>query len=55
MVGSLKPNEVPITAKNVPGGVSDTRSTITSSPEIAHAEMNPASEHYMINNFGDVS
>jgi hypothetical protein len=41
---------MPITAKKVPGGVPDMRSTITSRPEIAHAEINPANEQYNINN-----
>ncbi|MGB7635435.1 MAG: hypothetical protein WBL68_17085 [Nitrososphaeraceae archaeon] len=31
--GSLKPTEIPITAKNVPGGVPETRSTTTICPE----------------------
>jgi hypothetical protein len=42
---------MPITAKNVPGGLPDIRSTITSRPEIAQAEINPAREQYSINNF----
>jgi hypothetical protein len=41
---------MPITAKKVPGGVPDIRSTITSRPEIAQAEINPANEQYNINN-----
>ncbi len=47
-VGSLKPKEIPMTAKNVPGGVPEIMSTTTSSPEIAHTATNPASVQYGI-------
>jgi hypothetical protein len=40
-----------MTAKNVPAGVPDITSTITSRPEIAHALIKPAREQYSINNF----
>ncbi len=46
--GSLKPTEIPITAKNVPGGVPETRSTTTISPEMADTAINPASVQYGI-------
>jgi hypothetical protein len=46
--GSLNPNDIPITAKNVPGGVPETRSTMTRSPEMAHTAINPASVQYGI-------
>ncbi len=46
--GSLKPKEIPITAKNVPGGVPETRSTTTISPEMADTAINPASVQYGI-------
>jgi hypothetical protein len=44
VVVSVNPREIPITAKKVPGGLPDIRSTITSRPEIAQAEINPASD-----------
>jgi hypothetical protein len=40
--GSLNPNDIPMTAKKVPAGVPEIRSTITRRPEIAHALMKPA-------------
>jgi hypothetical protein len=51
-IGSLNPNDSPITAKKVPGGMSDTVSTITKSPEIPHAEISPASVQYTTIIFG---
>jgi hypothetical protein len=50
--GSLNPSDNPITAKKVPGGVSDALSTITKSPEIPHADINPASVQYTMIIFG---
>jgi hypothetical protein len=44
----MKPKEIPMTAKNVPGGVPEIMSTTTSSPEIAHTATNPASVQYGI-------
>jgi hypothetical protein len=46
--GSLKPKEIPITAKNVPGGVPETRSTTTRGPEMANTAIDPANVQYGI-------
>ena len=40
--GSSIPIDTPMTEKNVPVGVFETISTITSNPDIAQAEMKPA-------------
>jgi hypothetical protein len=46
--GSLNPNDIPMAAKKVPGGVPDIKSTITKRPEMAHALIKPAREQYSI-------
>ena len=46
--GSLNPNDIPMTAKNVPAGVPEITSTITRRPEVAHALIKPAREQYNI-------
>ena len=44
----LNPNDIPMTAKKVPAGVPEMMSTITRSPEMAHADIKPAIEQYGI-------
>lgn len=46
--GSLNPNDIPMTAKKVPAGVPEMRSTVTRRPEMAHALIKPAIEQYSI-------
>lgn len=48
VTGSLNPNDIPMTAKKVPAGVPEMMSTMTRSPEMAHAPIKPAIEQYGI-------